>query len=163
LADEIVKRNGASPALAVVGIRTRGAFLAQRLLAELKSKTGLQIPIGFLDITMYRDDLRGKLAQPVLQSTEIPFNVSEKHIILVDDVLYTGRTVRCALDLLLDLGRPASIQLCVLIDRGHNELPIAADYCGESITTTASQRVQVKMKEVDGEDNVVLENEPPKS
>lgn len=156
LAHEIVEQNKGSADLVIVGIRTRGEFLARRLADKIRAIEGRDLPLGLLDITLYRDDLRGKLNQPLLQATEIPFDVTGKHIILVDDVLYTGRTVRAALGELVDLGRPATIQLVVMIDRGHRELPIKADYVGKNIPTARNQEVSVMMQEVDGQDAVLL-------
>lgn len=162
LAHEIVEQNKGAEHLVIVGIRTRGEFLARRLALKIKSIEGKDLAVGFLDITLYRDDLRGKLNQPLLQATEIPFDVTGKHIILVDDVLYTGRTVRAALGELVDLGRPATIQLAVMIDRGHRELPIKADYVGKNVPTAETQEVKVRMVEVDGEDGVYLSDETGK-
>jgi pyrimidine operon attenuation protein/uracil phosphoribosyltransferase len=156
LAHEIVEQNKGAENLVIVGIRTRGEFLAKRLAAKIRTIEGKDLPVGFLDITLYRDDLRGKLTQPILQATEIPFDVTGKHIVLVDDVLYTGRTVRAALGELVDLGRPATIQLAVMIDRGHRELPIKADYVGKNIPTARNEEVQVLMNEIDGQDAVLL-------
>ncbi|MBI5215253.1 MAG: bifunctional pyr operon transcriptional regulator/uracil phosphoribosyltransferase PyrR [Ignavibacteriae bacterium] len=156
LAHEILERNKGAGNIALVGIRTRGEFLARRLNEKIKSLEGKEIPLGFLDITLYRDDLREKHQQPVLLGTYIKFDITGKHLILIDDVLFTGRTVRSALSELVDLGRPASIQLAVFIDRGHRELPIKADYVGKNIPTSLQQEVQVCMKELDGEDAVYL-------
>ncbi len=156
LAHEILERNKGAASIAVVGIRTRGEFLAQRLVAKIKSIEHLPIAMGVLDITLYRDDLRDKLEQPILKGTEISFDVTGKDIILVDDVLYTGRTVRAALDELIDLGRPSSIQLAVMADRGHRELPIKADFVGKNIPTTDQEEIRVLLKEVDGEDGIIL-------
>lgn len=159
LAHEIVERNRGASNVAIVGIRTRGEFLARRLGDKIQAIEGTKLETGYLDITLYRDDLRGKLNQPILQSTHIPFDVTAKHIILVDDVLYTGRTVRAALGELIDLGRPASIQLAVMIDRGHRELPIKADYVGKNLPTSKGEQVKVLMTELDGEDAVVIVEE----
>ncbi|HTK81850.1 MAG TPA: bifunctional pyr operon transcriptional regulator/uracil phosphoribosyltransferase PyrR [Bacteroidota bacterium] len=156
LAHEILERNKGSETIAIVGIRTRGEFLARRLANKIKDIEHKDLQIGFLDITLYRDDLRGKLSQPVLQGTEISFDVTGKNVILIDDVLYTGRTVRAALDELIDLGRPATIQLAVFVDRGHRELPIKADFVGKNIPTSPGEEVRVLMNEIDGEDAVVL-------
>ncbi len=156
LAHEILERNKGADTIAIVGIRTRGEFLAQRLLAKLKAIELRPITMGVIDITLYRDDLRDKLEQPIMKGTEIAFDVTGKDIILVDDVLYTGRTVRAALDELIDLGRPKSIQLAVMADRGHRELPIKADFVGKNIPTTDEEEVRVLMKETDGEDAIVL-------
>jgi pyrimidine operon attenuation protein / uracil phosphoribosyltransferase len=156
LAHEILEHNKGTELLALVGIKTRGEYLARRLADVVKGIEEKEIEIGFLDITLYRDDLRELYPQPVLKGTEIDFDVSGKKIILVDDVLFTGRTVRAALDELVDLGRPASIQLAVLIDRGHRELPIKADYVGKNVPTSTSEQVKVLLKEVDGEDGVKI-------
>jgi pyrimidine operon attenuation protein/uracil phosphoribosyltransferase len=160
IAHEIVERNREIGQLAIVGIRTRGSFLAERLAAKIKGILKSEIPVGALDITLYRDDLTTIAEQPVVHKTEIEFDIQDKIIILVDDVLYTGRTVRCALDALIDFGRPKSIQLAVLIDRGHRELPIRADYAGKNIPTSQKEIVQVKVSEIDGEDEVVIEAKP---
>ncbi|HJW31555.1 MAG TPA: bifunctional pyr operon transcriptional regulator/uracil phosphoribosyltransferase PyrR, partial [Saprospiraceae bacterium] len=137
LAHEILEQNKGSETIALVGIRTRGEFLARRLAKKIQEIEHKELQVGFLDITLYRDDLREKLTQPMLQGTEIKFDVTGKNIILIDDVLYTGRTVRAALDELIDLGRPATIQLAVFADRGHRELPIKADFVGKNIPTAA--------------------------
>ena len=156
LAHEILERNKGSENIAIVGIITRGEIIARRLARKIQDIDHKELQIGFLDITLYRDDLRGKITQPVLRGTDISFDVSGKVIILVDDVLYTGRTVRAALDELVDLGRPASIQLAVIADRGHRELPIKADFVGKNIPTSVDEEVRVMVKEIDGEDSVLL-------
>ena len=156
LAHEILELNKGSETIALVGIRTRGEFLARRLAEKIREIEHRELQVGFLDITLYRDDLRGKLNQPILQRTDIMFDIAGKNIILIDDVLYTGRTVRAALDALIDLGRPATIQLAVLVDRGHRELPIKADFIGKNCPTSPNEEVRVLMKEIDGEDAVVL-------
>lgn len=156
LAHEILERNKGAETIALVGIRTRGEFLAKRLALKIKEIEEKEVQIGCLDITLYRDDLRKRLEQPVLKGTEISFDVTDKNIILIDDVLFTGRTVRAALDELMDLGRPATIQLAVMVDRGHRELPIKADFVGKNIPTAAGEEIRVLMKEVDGEDAVVI-------
>ena len=135
-----------------MGIRTRGEFLARRLVREIEEVEGIRPPIGSLDITLYRDDLLGKLEQPMLQGTDIQFDLSDRNVILVDDVLFTGRTIRAALDELIDLGRPKSIQLAVLVDRGHRQLPIQADYVGKNVPTSSDESIRVHVSEVDGED-----------
>ncbi|MCL6614344.1 MAG: bifunctional pyr operon transcriptional regulator/uracil phosphoribosyltransferase PyrR [Firmicutes bacterium] len=160
LSREIVEHNKGTEDLALVGIRTRGVPLAQRLAALIGEQEGTSIPVGVLDITFYRDDLSLLSPQPVVHRTAIPFRVTEKKIVLVDDVLYTGRTVRAALDALMDLGRPRLIQLAVLIDRGHRELPIRADYVGKNVPTSRREVVHVLLKESDGEDRVVIEELP---
>jgi pyrimidine operon attenuation protein/uracil phosphoribosyltransferase len=156
IAHEIIEKNGNIRDVDIVGIRTRGAFLAQRLAEKIKEIAEKEVPVGILDITLYRDDLTTIAEQPVVHKTEIEFDLHEKTIILVDDVLYTGRTIRCALDALIDFGRPSNIQLAVLVDRGHRELPIRADYAGKNIPTSQKEVVQVKIKEVDGADEVMI-------
>ncbi len=156
LAHEIVERNKGSETIAIVGIRTRGDHLAHRLAKAIQEIEHRELQVGSLDITLYRDDLRGKLTQPVLRGTDIFFDVTGKDIILVDDVLYTGRTVRAALDALIDLGRPSTIQLAVFVDRGHRELPIKADFVGKNSPTSVDEEIRVLMTETDGEDAVVL-------
>ncbi|MBC8183392.1 bifunctional pyr operon transcriptional regulator/uracil phosphoribosyltransferase PyrR [candidate division KSB1 bacterium] len=160
LSHEIVERNHGTEIIAAVGIRTRGAFVAERIVKEIERIESKKIPLGILDITMYRDDFRQRLKQPVLQQTDIPFNIDEKNIVLIDDVLYTGRTIRAALDALMSFGRPAQIQLAVLVDRGHRELPIKPDYVGKNIPTSIGEEIQVKLKEVDDEDCVLLVEAP---
>ena len=162
IAHEILERNaapGGVDELALVGIRTRGVPIAKRVAAALKEITGADVPTGALDIALYRDDLmrQGGGAQPIVRSTDIPFDLEGKHVLLVDDVLYTGRTIRAALDALIDFGRPKTIQLVVLIDRGHRELPIRADYVGKNLPTASSQSVQVHLTEIDGRDEVEIE------
>ncbi|MDI6766343.1 MAG: bifunctional pyr operon transcriptional regulator/uracil phosphoribosyltransferase PyrR [Bacteroidota bacterium] len=159
LAHEILERNKGADKLALVGIRTRGEFLAKRIGNKIREIENKEIQIGFIDITLYRDDLREKLNQPILKGTQIPFDVKDKDIILIDDVLFTGRTIRAALDELIDLGRPASIQLAVLVDRGHRELPIKADFVGKNIPTSPDEKIRVLMQEIDGEDGVVIVKE----
>jgi pyrimidine operon attenuation protein/uracil phosphoribosyltransferase len=156
VAHEIVEKNKGAENLAVIGIKTRGAYLAERIAKLIEEIEKVKIPVGLMDITLYRDDIQTKLEQPVVQKTEILFDVVEKVIILVDDVLFTGRTIRAALDQIIDFGRPKSIQLAVLVDRGHRELPIRADYVGKNIPTTKDDRVKVKIKEVDEEDSVSI-------
>jgi pyrimidine operon attenuation protein/uracil phosphoribosyltransferase len=156
LAHEVVEKNKGADDIVVVGIRTRGDYLAQRVAKKIEEIEGKAIQVGRLDITLYRDDLRGRLDQPELKSTEILFDISGKVLVLVDDVLFTGRTIRSALNALMDLGRPSTIQLLVLIDRGHRELPIKADFAGKNIPTSAKQEIKVLMSEVDGEDAVYL-------
>ncbi|MCM8812736.1 MAG: bifunctional pyr operon transcriptional regulator/uracil phosphoribosyltransferase PyrR [Candidatus Omnitrophica bacterium] len=156
MSHEILERNKGTKHLAIVGIQRRGAHLAHRIAAAIKKIDGRAVPVGVLDITLYRDDLTMIATCPVVQNTALDFDVEEKRIVLVDDVLYTGRTVRCGLDELIDLGRPHSIQLAVLIDRGHRELPIHADYVGKTVSTTRTQSVEVRLKEIDDVDEVVL-------
>lgn len=159
IAHEILERNRGVETLALVGIRARGVPIAARLAAHLESLAGVNVPIGALDITLYRDDLMRTAIgpQPVIRRTEIPFSIDGRHILLVDDVLYTGRTIRAALDALIDFGRPSAIQLVVLVDRGHRELPIRADYVGRNIPTSRQQSVQVRLLEIDGRDEVEVE------
>jgi len=156
LAHEIVEKGKGAENLAIIGIRTRGDYLARRIAAKIEEIEKRPIPVGLLDITLYRDDLRGRLDQPQLQSTQILFDVTGKTLVLIDDVLFTGRTIRAALNALMDIGRPAEIQLLVLVDRGHRELPIKADFVGKNVPTSLKQKVNVSMKEVDGEDAVFL-------
>ncbi len=156
LAHEVVERNKGTENLAIVGIRTRGEYLARRLARKIEEIEGMAVQIGILDITLYRDDLRGRLDQPQLKSTEILFDVTGKVVVLVDDVLFTGRTIRSALNALTDLGRPALIELLVLADRGHRELPIKADFIGKNVPTSLKQEVKVMMTETDSEDGVFL-------
>lgn len=160
IAHEIIERNKGIDKVALVGIRRRGVPLARRLAARLKEFEGVDIPVGLLDITLYRDDLTELSSVPMVQKTEIGFKLPGTIVVLVDDVLYTGRTVRAALDALLDVGRPAAIQLAVLVDRGHRELPIRADYVGKNVPTSKREVVEVHMTEVDGEDFVALYDLP---
>jgi len=159
IAHEIVERNKGVEDLALVGVRTRGVHIARRLARSLREITGQDIPTGALDITLYRDDLMRQAVgpQPLVRRTEIPFSIDNRKILLVDDVLYTGRTTRAALDALIDFGRPKAIQLIVLVDRGHRELPIKADYVGKNLPTAPDESVQVRLQESDGQDEVVLE------
>ena len=161
IAHEIVERNRTLDDLALVGIRSRGEHLARRLAEQLQQIAGRALPTGALDITLYRDDLMRQAVgpQPLVRSTEIPFSIDDRIILLVDDVLYTGRTVRAALDALIDFGRPQAIQLVVLVDRGHRELPIKADYVGKNLPTSRRESVQVRLEEVDGDDEVVINGE----
>jgi pyrimidine operon attenuation protein/uracil phosphoribosyltransferase len=159
IAHEILERNRGLEELALVGIRTRGVPLAKRLAKAIREiLPKVEIPTGTLDITLYRDDLMRTAvgAQPVIRRTEIPFSIDDKRILLVDDVLYTGRTIRAALDALIEFGRPKAIQLVVLVDRGHRELPIKADYVGKNLPTSPSQSVQVHLAEIDGRDEVEI-------
>lgn len=156
VAHEIVEKNKGAEDLAVIGIKTRGAYLAERIAKLIEQIEKVKVPVGLMDITLYRDDIQTKLEQPVVQKTEILFDVVEKVIILVDDVLFTGRTIRAALDQVIDFGRPKNIQLAVLVDRGHRELPIRADYVGKNIPTAKDDQVKVKITEVDKEDSVSI-------
>ena len=159
IAHEIVERNKGVEDLALVGVRTRGVPIARRIARALREITGHVVPTGALDITLYRDDLMRHAVgpQPVVRRTEIQFSIDNRRILLVDDVLYTGRTTRAALDALIDFGRPKMIQLIVLVDRGHRELPIKADYVGKSLPTSSEESVQVRLQESDGVDEVVLQ------
>lgn len=156
IAHEIIERNKGTDNLTLVGIRRRGVPLAERLAERIRDIEGRMVPVGTLDITLYRDDLTTLAYQPLVRSTEIPFPVSGKTVVLVDDVIFTGRTIRAALDALIDLGRPRVIQLAVLIDRGHRELPIRADYVGKNVPTSGKEEVSVRLKEIDGEERVVI-------
>ena len=159
IAHEIVERNRGIEELALVGIRTRGVPIARRLAQAIGGINGQPVPTGVLDITLYRDDLMRHPVgpQPLVRRTEIPFSIDDKRILLVDDVLYTGRTIRAALDALIDFGRPKVIQLIVLIDRGHRELPIKADYVGKNLPTSLSESVQVRLTDIDGRDEVEIQ------
>jgi len=157
ISHEILERNKGAQNLAIVGIRTRGYVIAQRIAGSIAHIDGAKLQVGALDITLYRDDLSVVSEQPVMHKTEIDFDIESKNIVLVDDVLYTGRTIRCALDELIDFGRPKSIQLAVLVDRGHRELPIRADYVGKNLPTSQRELVEVKLEEIDGEDGVWIE------
>ena len=161
IAHEIVERNRGIGDLALVGIRERGVPLARRIAVELNRISNTDVPTGALDITLYRDDLMRQAVgpQPLVRSTDIPFDIDNRVILLVDDVLYTGRTIRAALDALIDFGRPRSIQLVVLIDRGHRELPIKADYVGKNVPTSRRESIQVRLQEVDGHDEVVIQSD----
>ena len=156
IAHEILEKNGGAADLAFVGLRTRGVTLAQRLRAKIAQIDGATLPVGTLDITLYRDAL-GSRGTPVIRGTDIPFSIKGTTVVLVDDVLFTGRTIRAALDALIDLGRPKAIQLAILIDRGHRELPIRPDYVGKNLPTSRRESVAVRLREHDGEDRVVIE------
>jgi pyrimidine operon attenuation protein/uracil phosphoribosyltransferase len=156
ISHEIVERNKGVDKVALIGIRTRGVPLARRIAAEIEKIEGVQVPLGSLDITMYRDDLSTLGYNPVMKETDVDFDINGKTIVLVDDVLFTGRTIRCALDALIDIGRPRAIQLAVMVDRGHKELPIRADYVGKNVPTSASESVDVTIRELDGCDEVTL-------
>ena len=159
IAHEILEHNRGLANIALVGVRSRGVPMAERLARELTQITGEDVAVGSLDITLYRDDLMGASAgvTPLVRKTEIPFSIDGRTIVLVDDVLYTGRTTRAALDALTDFGRPKAIQLVVLVDRGHRELPIKADYVGKNVPTSRQESVQVRLRELDGVDDVVLQ------
>ncbi|MDD4168742.1 MAG: bifunctional pyr operon transcriptional regulator/uracil phosphoribosyltransferase PyrR [Desulfotomaculaceae bacterium] len=156
IAHEIIERNKGTDNLALIGIRRRGVPLAERLSARIKEIEGRSVPVGILDITLYRDDLTTLAHQPLIRSTEISFPVCGKKIVLVDDVIYTGRTIRAALDAIIDLGRPKVIQLAALIDRGHRELPIRADYIGKNVPTSHKESILVHLQEIDQEDSVLI-------
>lgn len=156
IAHEIAERNNGTEGLVLIGLRSRGVDLARRIARDLKLIAGADTPVGTLDVTLYRDDLDKVGPQPVVRTTEIPFSINEKKVVLVDDVLYTGRTIRAAMDSLIDLGRPRLIQLAVLVDRGHRELPIRADYVGKNVPTSRQEQIQVLLTEEDGEDTVVI-------
>ena len=156
IAHEIIENNISMGGVVVIGIKNRGAYLGERLASKIKEIAGKSPAVGALDITLYRDDLTQVSEQPVVHATEIDFAIDGKTVILVDDVLYTGRTIRCALDELIDFGRPGRIQLAVLIDRGHRELPIRADYVGKNVPTSEKEVVEVRLAEPDGKDEVVL-------
>ena len=156
IAHEIIERNSTTEHLVLVGMHTRGVPLARRLAANMEDFEGLKIPVGALDISLYRDDLSSLNPQPTVQRTDIPVNIDDKSVVLVDDVLYTGRSTRAAMDALIDLGRPRSIQLAVLIDRGHRELPIRADYVGKNIPSSRHEEIQVQLVETDDIDGVLI-------
>ncbi|WP_407936404.1 bifunctional pyr operon transcriptional regulator/uracil phosphoribosyltransferase PyrR [Limnochorda pilosa] len=160
IAHEVLERGREGEELALVGVRTRGVPLARRLAAHIQEIEGLACPVGELDITLYRDDLSRIAQAPVVHQTHIPFAVGEKRIVLVDDVLYTGRTARAAMDAIMDLGRPARIQLAVLVDRGHRELPIRADFVGKNVPTSQQEMISVRLQETDGEERVVILERP---
>ncbi|HEV8385813.1 MAG TPA: bifunctional pyr operon transcriptional regulator/uracil phosphoribosyltransferase PyrR [Candidatus Acidoferrales bacterium] len=161
LAHEIVERSGGTAGLSLIGIRRRGVPLSQRLARAIKSMDGSDVPVGTLDITLYRDDLSLVAPQPVVQSSDIPFSVDGQVIVLVDDVLYTGRTIRAAMNGLFDLGRPKRIELCVLIDRGHRELPIEATFVGRDVQTSDTEIIEVRLNEIDHEERVMLVERVP--
>ncbi|MBA1336204.1 MAG: Pyrimidine operon regulatory protein PyrR [Firmicutes bacterium] len=153
---EILERNKGVDDLVLVGIRTRGLPLAKRIASKIKEIEGVDLPIGVLDITLYRDDLSTIAKLPVVNGTQIDFDINGRKLVLIDDVLYTGRTVRAALDAIVDIGRPSSIQLMVLVDRGHRELPIRADYVGKNVPTSNREIIKVNLEEVDGENSVLI-------
>ena len=156
ISHEIVEKQGGTAELALVGIQRRGVPLARRIAVSIAEHEGVQVPVGALDITFYRDDLSLIAASPVVKGTDLPFDLNGLTVVLVDDVLYTGRTIRAAMDGLMDLGRPGEIQLAVLVDRGHRQLPIRADYVGKNLPTSATEVVKVKLSEIDGSDLVEI-------
>jgi pyrimidine operon attenuation protein/uracil phosphoribosyltransferase len=156
IAHEIIEKNKGTAGLCVIGIRNRGVDIARRLAECIKKIEGEDIPVGALDITLYRDDLALASGQPLVRKTEIDFDINNKKLVLVDDVLYTGRTIRAALDALIDFGRPRTIQLAVLVDRGHRELPIRADFVGKNIPTSRQESVEVRLEDADGIDEVLI-------
>ncbi len=156
MAHEIIEQNRGLEKIRLVGIRSRGVPIAERLSDYLKLISNQEIPVGILDITLYRDDLSTISHQPVIKGTELPFDIEDAVVVLVDDVLYTGRTVRAAIDALMDFGRPKQIQLAVLIDRGHRELPIKADYVGKNVPTSKEEIIKVSLESIDGEDSVKI-------
>jgi pyrimidine operon attenuation protein/uracil phosphoribosyltransferase len=156
LAHEIVEKSGGTSNLALIGIRRRGVPLAQRIARSMRGIDGVDVPVGTLDITLYRDDLSKVASQPIVHSSDIPFPVDDMDLILVDDVLYTGRTIRAAMNGLFDLGRPSRIRLCVLIDRGHRELPVEASFVGRHVQTADNEIIEVRLAEVDQEERVML-------
>ncbi len=160
IAHEIIERNKGVENCVLIGIKTRGIYLAERLAERIEQIEGVKIAVGEVDITLYRDDLseKSKTEGPIFQGTDIPVDISNRKVILVDDVLFTGRTVRAALDALIDLGRPEQIQLAVLIDRGHRELPIRPDYVGKNVPTSKSEQIVAKLKEVDSTDEVIIKH-----
>jgi pyrimidine operon attenuation protein / uracil phosphoribosyltransferase len=160
IAHEIIERNKVIENLILVGIHTRGVPLANRLATNIEDFSGVQVPVGTLDISLYRDDLPSLELQPTVKNTDIPVSVDGKSIVLVDDVLYTGRSIRAAMDALTDLGRPHLIQLAVLIDRGHREIPIRADYVGKNMPSSRHEDIQVKLQESDGTDEVAITSMP---
>ncbi len=157
IAHEIIERNKGCEGLLIVGIRTRGEYLANRVQRKIREIEGRDVPLGILDITLYRDDLSSVGPQPIVRKTELTHSVVDQNVVLVDDVLYTGRTVRAAMDEIIDFGRPRSIQLAVLIDRGHRELPIRPDFVGKNVPTSRRENISVCLSEQDGKDNVAVE------
>jgi len=153
---EIIEKNKGTDELVIIGIQRRGVTIAQRLASSIKEYEGKDVPVGILDITLYRDDLSMLSEHPVINKTDIPFDVNDKVIIMADDVLYTGRTARAAMDAIIELGRPKAIQFVALIDRGHRELPIRADYVGKNVPTSKSEIIHVHLEEIDGINNVVI-------
>ncbi len=159
LAHEIIEKCKGIENIAIIGIRTRGEYLAKRIVEKIEKIENVKLPLGVLDVVMYRDDFRTTHKLPSIEVTNIPFNVDNKILILVDDVIYTGRTIRAALDAMIDFGRPARIQLAVLVDRGHREMPIKPDYVGKNFPTAPGEEIRVKVVETDGEDGILLVEE----
>lgn len=153
---EIIERNHSIQDIVLVGIKTRGIYIASRIAERLKQLEDIDIPVGELDITLYRDDKKENPEEPELHSSDIPVSLEEKEVILIDDVLYTGRTIRAAMDAVMDFGRPRKISLAVLVDRGHRELPIRADYVGKNIPTSRAEEILVEMQELDGQDRIMI-------
>ncbi len=156
VAHEIVERNKGAEHLVLVGMQTRGVPLAHRLMNTIKKLEGITIPVGSLNISLYRDDLSSLELKPIVHRTDIPTDITDKHVVLVDDVFYTGRSIRAAMDAIMDIGRPRTIQLAVLVDRGHRELPIRADYVGKNVPTSTFEEIKVQVTEIDGEDKVTI-------
>ena len=161
ISHEIVEKQAGTQGLVLVGIQRRGVPLARRIAQSIEEHDGVEVPVGALDITFYRDDLSLVAQQPLVKGTDLPFDLNEATIVLVDDVLYTGRTIRAAMDALVDFGRPRAIRLAVLVDRGHRELPIRADHVGKNVPTSREELVRVHLVEVDGEDGVDIERRAP--
>jgi len=160
LSHEIVEKQAGTSGLLLIGIQRRGVPLARRIAEAIAENESVDIAVGALDITFYRDDLSLVAQQPIVKGTDLPFDLNGSTVVLVDDVLYTGRTIRAAMDALVDFGRPQAIRLAVLVDRGHRELPIKADYVGKNLPTSLKQSVQVRLQEIDGTDEIVIEGEP---
>lgn len=156
IAHEVLEKNKGSKDIVLVGIKTRGVPIANRIANKIENIENKVVPCGELDITLYRDDLSQISSQPIVHNTKIPFDINDKVVILVDDVIYTGRTVRSAMDALIDLGRPAAIQLAVLVDRGHREVPIRADFVGKNIPTSRKEIIEVKLNEIDNKDEIII-------
>lgn len=156
MAIEVVERNRGTEDLLIIGVRTRGVPIGERLAREIAELENAEVPFGILDITLYRDDLTTVAPQPLVKPTRLPMPIDDKIVVLVDDVLYTGRTVRAALDALIDFGRPKAVQLAVLVDRGHRELPIHADFIGKTVPTDRTEVIKVKLEETDGEDEILI-------
>jgi pyrimidine operon attenuation protein/uracil phosphoribosyltransferase len=163
IAHEIIERNCGTANLAIVGVRTRGEFIGQRIVSKIAELEGTTVPFGIVDITLYRDDISQISEQPIVRGTDLPFNVDKYKIIIVDDVLFTCRTIRAAIDAIIDFGRPKNVQLAVICDRGHKELPIRADYVGKNIPTSRDEIVHVCLQEKDGEEGIYVSQRPKKN